>query len=119
METTEPDTIDLLLRNKVNEADIESNNGGRGFARVIENASRIPINMFNQSTNKEARIISQSAVVNRQIVFPVGWEQRWPEFYTHVTHFKKLFRANKHDDAADTLTGIIEMNIESDQIIGW
>lgn len=119
METTEPETIDLLLRNKVNEADIESNNGGRGFARVIETASRIPINMFNQSTNKEARIISQSAVVNRQIVFPVGWEQRWPEFYTHVTHFKKLFRANKHDDAADTLTGIIEMNIEDEQVIGW
>jgi hypothetical protein len=33
--------------------------------------------------------------------------------------FKKLFRANKHDDAADTLTGIIEMNIEDEQVIGW
>lgn len=109
MEVTEPATIDLLNRGKVNEARIESNNGGRGFARVVRNgATRTEVEWFHQSKNKEARIFSQSATVNRRIVFPVNWHIRWPEFYKAVTKYKKHFKTNKFDDAPDVLTGIVE-----------
>ena len=121
MEVTEPLTAGRLLKNKVKVSDIESNNGGRGFARNVAsicnpNAGIIlcQINWFHQSQNKESRIITNSASVKQRIVFPDDWHIRWPEFYNHVTNFKKKFSANQTDDPEDTLTGIIErMNLDN------
>ena len=110
MEITEPLTAKMLNKHKVNKSKIESNNGGRGFARNVEKLVEKGVNIFwfHQSANKEARIYSNSASVNNEIVFPDDWHIRWPLFYKHVTKYKKVFKANKFDDAQDTLTGIIE-----------
>jgi predicted phage terminase large subunit-like protein len=108
MEKTEPLTIDLLNKNNVNISLVESNNGGRGFARIVQAATRTNVKWFHQSSNKEARIFSNSASVSSKIVFPKDWFLRWTPFYNDVTKYKKLFKANKFDDAPDTLTGIIE-----------
>lgn len=108
MEVTEPMTIDLLNRGKVNESKIESNNGGRGFARVVEKGVSCHVEWFHQGNNKEARIFSNNATVSKTIVFPSNWHIRWPEFYSAVTKYKKLFKANKFDDGPDVLTGIVE-----------
>ncbi len=108
MEKTEPETIDLLNRNNVNISRVESNNGGRGFARVVQKGVNCYVDWFHQSNNKEARIFSNSATVNNRVVMPKDWFLRWPDFYNDVTKYKKLFKANKFDDAPDTLTGIIE-----------
>lgn len=109
MEKTEPATINLLKSNEVNSSRIESNNGGRGFARVVEKGvNKTVINWFHQGKNKEARIFSNSATVTKTLVFPDDWHIRWPVFYKHVTKYKKNFQANKFDDAPDTMTGIIE-----------
>jgi predicted phage terminase large subunit-like protein len=112
MEITERDTTHFLIRNNVNIADIESNNAGRSFARVVEQLTpqSVTVQTFVQSGNKESRIFSQSAQVNNCLVFPHAWSIDHAEFYDHVTRFKKMFKANKHDDAPDTMTGIIEMN---------
>jgi len=110
METTEEKTIDLLNKNKVNQADVESNNGGRSFARVVQKGVNTVVKWFHQGNNKEARIFSNSASVNNTIVFPSDWHIKHPTFYDHVTKYKKLFSANKFDDTADTLTGIVEKN---------
>lgn len=114
MEVTEPQVANLLVRNKVKHSDIESNSGGRGFARKIYDLTngKVPIRSFHQSGNKESRIISNAATVMQKIVMPEDWHIRWPEFYTHVTRFKRNFKANKHDDAPDVLTGIIEKSDE-------
>lgn len=109
MEITEPKTIELLKRNLVDEANIESNNGGRGFARVVDKGCNTVVKWFHQSSNKEARIFSNSATVNNRIVMPSDWFLRWPKFYNDITKYKKLFKANKFDDAPDTLTGITEI----------
>jgi len=118
MEVTEPLVSGMMDRNKVRESDIESNNGGRGFARKIDEltSDTCYIRWFHQSDNKEARIISNAATVKEKIIFPQGWHIRWPEFYNHVVKFKRVFSANKHDDAPDTLTGIIEKNIVSTEL---
>ena len=108
MESTELKTIDLINNNGVNWCDIESNNGGRGFARIVASGTKAEINPFHQSKNKEARIYSNSATVNNLIVFPSNWHIQWSEFYDHLTKYKKLFKANKTDDIADTITGIVE-----------
>ena len=113
MEVTEPQTAALLKRGKVNESWVESNNGGRGFARNVirflkKMSGKTIVNWFHQSNNKEARIFAESASVNNEIVFPDDWHIRWPEFYQHVTTYKKIFKENKFDDGPDVLTGIVE-----------
>lgn len=110
MEDTEPMTIDQFNRNKVKVANIESNNGGRGFARVVDKgAVSTNVKWFHQGSNKEARIFSNSATVNSRIVMPKDWFLRWPKFYSDLVKYKKLFKANKFDDGPDTLTGIVEI----------
>lgn len=110
MEKTEPLTASMLRNGKVNKAMIESNNGGRGFARNVKKSGigNTVVEWFHQSHNKEARIFSESASVNEQIVFPDDWHIRWPEFYQHISTYKKIFKDNKFDDGPDVLTGIIE-----------
>lgn len=110
MDETEPLIISLLERNQVNEADFESNNGGRYFAKKIDDQTRCKISWFHQGKNKEARIISNSATVNSDIIFPKGWHIRFPELFDHLTGFKKMFKSNKQDGGPDVLTGIIEKN---------
>lgn len=110
MEKTEPAVIKMLNDNNVNESLIESNNGGRSFARVVKAGVKegVNVNWFHQGLNKESRIYSQSAEVNRMMIFPDDWHIRWPEFYKHITKFKKDFSTNKHNDGADALTGCKE-----------
>ena len=110
MEITEGLTADFITDGNINLVDIESNNGGRGFARVIDSLTppNTSINWYHQSDNKESRIFSNSATVTNRIVFPERWSIDYPEFYDHITNFKKLFKANKFDDCADTITGIVE-----------
>ena len=114
MEITEEKTASMLNEDKVNIAKIESNNGGRGFARNIDrilkekhNSNRTVIKWFHQSQNKKARILSNSSWVQEHIYFPVSWADRWAEFYRDVTSYQKEGK-NKNDDAPDVLSGIAE-----------
>ena len=112
MEITEGLVGEMLLRNNTRTALIESNNGGRGFARAVQKFAReCRIEWFHQSGNKEARILSNSATVLHTVRMPKGWNLRWAEFFSHITTYRRLFRANRHDDAADALTGVVEREI--------
>ena len=114
MEITEPAVAKMLFDDKVNEADIESNNGGRGFARNVEtlllqkfNSNRCIINTFYQSKNKQSRILSNSTWVMNHIYFPVNWADRFPDYYDSMIRYQKEGK-NAHDDAQDATTGIAE-----------
>ena len=113
MEVTEPQVAALLAKDRVTIANIESNNGGRGFARNVERQSRImgnnetEIKWFHQSGNKEVRIFTRSAEVMNLTYMPEGWEVLFPEFYAEIKSFRK-FGKNAHDDGADALTGTVE-----------
>ena len=109
MELTEGACANMLLRNDCKFANIESNNGGRGFARAVQRlAPSVRVDWFHQSGNKEARIITNAPSVMQRVKFPADWPIRWPSFHQHLVTFKRIFRANTHDDCADALTGIIE-----------
>lgn len=114
MEITEPATAKILMDNNIKEADIESNNGGRGFARAVDkhllekyNSNRCKVRWFHQTQNKRARILSNATWVMEHIYFPVNWADRWPEFYKAITTYQKEGK-NKHDDGPDVLTGVAE-----------
>ncbi len=115
MEVTEGAVAEMLCRNDTRTAMIESNNGGRGFARAVQRAAPLArVEWFHQSGNKEARILSNSATVLHTVRVPHGWHLRWPELYAHLTTYRRLFRANRWHDAADALTGVVEREVSGD-----
>ena len=114
METTEPAVADLLFRDEVNEAVIESNNGGRGFARNVErllkekhNTNKTIITSQPQTHNKESRILASSAWVQNHVYMPFGWKNRFPKFYQQVMSYQRKGK-NAHDDSVDVLAAIYE-----------
>lgn len=114
MEETERLVAAMLTAEDTRTAYVESNNGGRGFARALQRlAPRIRVEWFHQSGNKEARILSNSATVLHNVRMPEDWHLRWPQFFADITTFRRLVRANRHDDCADALTGIVEREVSS------
>lgn len=114
MESSERLVSEMLRRNDTRRSTIESNNGGRGFARAIQRlVPSVRIEWFHQSGNKEARILSNSATALHMIRMPKTWHKLWPEFYSHLTTYRRLFRSNRHDDAADAITGVVEREVGS------
>lgn len=114
MEITEPQTAKLLFEGKVNVSDIESNSGGRGFARAVErllqtnhHSNFTRVEPFHQSKNKEARILSNATWLMDHVYFPMDWRYKWPEYYKAMTEYQREGK-NKHDDAPDATTGIAE-----------
>lgn len=118
MEKTEVMLAKMLTENSITECLIESNNGGRQFARNVKRITRATlhnfktaINTFTQTKNKAARIFSNSALVNSDVAFPENWDKKWREFYNSITTYRKdNKRRAAHDDAPDALTGAVEMH---------
>ena len=120
MELTERMVADMIVANDTRRAWVESNNGGRGFARALQRLlPAVRIEWFHQNGNKEARVLSNSATVLHNIRMPRDWHRLWPELYAHLTTFRRRFRANRHDDAADALTGIVEHEVTSASSGRW
>lgn len=122
MEVTENEVVRSTNDHQPEVAFIESNNGGRGFARNVERLCRAQGNLvtsfdwFHQSENKRARILSNATSVVNGIVFPAGWQARWPKLYADL---RSMSRVSKwaHDDAADALTGIVEKSLSVDNYV--
>lgn len=114
MEVTEPAAAKLLKQHKADEARIESNNGGSGFARSVRRImeeelgwSWTNVKWFHQEKNKQARILSNASWVQNHIYFPVNWHLRWPEYYDAMKRYQREGK-NAHDDAQDATTGVVE-----------
>lgn len=110
-EVTSVTVPEMINRCGTQKAWIESNNGGAGFEKLIRKKIKAISEPFYQGANKESRIITNSASVNAQIIMPLGWEERFPKVYEHVTGFLRDFPANEHDDPEDGLTGIYEKEL--------
>lgn len=115
MEVTEPATAEMLFNHSVGTAKIESNSGGRGFARNVERelwqkykTKGISVKWFHQSKNKKARILTNATRVMKCVVFPKDWGTRWPDYYRAMNDYKAE-GTNAHDDAPDATTGLAEM----------
>lgn len=114
MEVTEKEVARRYTVYGTREALIESNNGGRGFARNVINFlkslfknKKCIVTWFHQSKNKKTRIIVNSSNVMEQVIMPEGWEKKYPEFATAIKKYQRKGK-NEHDDAEDALTGLVE-----------
>lgn len=114
MEITEPETARRLHLAGVRECLIESNNGGRGFARnVIQHlkalrAYKCSVSWFFQSKKKKTRILTNATNVMDQLIMPEDWEKRWPRYARDMKKYQRKGK-NEHDDAQDATTGFVEM----------
>ncbi|MCD3254375.1 phage terminase large subunit [Clostridium botulinum] len=114
MEITEGLVSDLLYRNKVNVCIVESNNGGKGFARRLQDlqiekykTNHTVIKWKSQTSNKRTRILMASAWIEENVFFPINIKDKFEEFWEHILTFSKDGK-NKHDDAEDCLTALAE-----------
>lgn len=114
MEVTEDMVAKAHTEYKVNRARIESNNGGRGFARNVQRIAQDKYEnrithfiTFTQTKNKNTRILTGSTGVMNNVLFPVGWENKWREYWRDMTRYQRAGK-NAHDDAQDATTGIYE-----------
>ena len=113
MEITEKEVAKRLIEFKVNVALIESNNGGRGFARSVERimketgSNKCKVTWFHQSNNKQARILSNSTWVMEHIYYPSNWRSKFSEYYSSMIKYQRE-GSNRHDDAQDATTGVAE-----------
>lgn len=114
MEITEGEVAKRLYEYQVNKAYIESNSGGRGFGRSVERILREKyhwyktyIDLFTQTRNKKARILSSATWCQNNIKFPIGWEVNYGDFYGDVMGYQKEGKM-AHDDAEDCLAGLYD-----------
>lgn len=117
MEVTEGLVAAQLYQHQVSLAKIESNNGGKGFARAVKRilkekygSNRTKVKWFHQSQNKIARILSNSTWVMDHIYFPTNWKDKWTDYYEDMNKYQREGK-NAHDDGPDATTGVAE-NIE-------
>lgn len=113
MEITEPAQAKMMTKDNVGYCKIESNNGGRGYARNVQqeliklNNRHTTVDWFHNSENKIARILSNATGVMTNIFMPEDWATRFPEYYKEMNSYQREGK-NKHDDAPDCTTGVYE-----------
>lgn len=113
MEITEKETARILTITGTKECLIESNNGGRGFARNVEkelkvlNNKKCVITWFHQSKNKRSRILVNASNVTQQLIMPENWKKKYKDYYEAMKTYQRKGK-NKHDDAPDATTGLVE-----------
>lgn len=114
MEETEPAVAKMLYEYGVNKSKIESNNGGKGFARSIKrilseeyNSNKTRVKWFHQSENKVARILSNATWIMDHVYYPKNWKDRWRDYHDAMVKYQREGK-NAHDDAPDATTGIAE-----------
>lgn len=121
VEYTEQAMAQMICKQKVKNCIVESNNGGRIFMRNVERITREYGNnktffrAYTQTKNKQVKIYNYSNEVNNLIVFPTGWERKWPEFARDVKSFRKEGR-NLNDDAPDVLSEMVIHKGESNNM---
>lgn len=112
-ETTEPKVARMLTADGVTEAEFESNNGGKGYARNIERELqklqnfKTVVKWTPQNSNKEARILASSSWVSKNVYMPPNWTSKYPEFAAEVLSYVAGGK-NAFDDGVDTLATLYE-----------
>lgn len=105
-EVTQVTVPAMVNRNGSQKVFVESNSGGSQFAKAISPKMKAMVEPYFQQSNKESKIITNSANVNNSLIFPLGWETRYEKFYKQVNGFLRNFSSNTHDDAPDCMTEI-------------
>lgn len=118
-----PKVIEKLLAHSFDTVVFESNQGGQEFFESIEELIGDQLEsrdteFYSQYTsiNKEIRILVRTGEIKATCWFLVDNEQtpEYNEFFNQLTNYGKL--RSKHDDAPDSLAGLLGILSESNEI---
>ena len=119
-EITEPLTLGALDNWKVQRFRIESNAGGRLYAKSIREKAKgfTAIEAVPSSTNKETRILTASGQIKQRVHFRQDYAhgRDYEKFYDHFTSYT-IRGPNEHDDAPDAVTMLI--TTAADNMLSW
>jgi predicted phage terminase large subunit-like protein len=107
VEVTEHLLTGSLKVNKVDMMRFESNNGGKIFAENIAENVETEITWKTTTTNKETRILVDSAWIKNHIVFrkDILEGSEYSKFMDQLlSYIKGIGNKNQHDDAVDSLS---------------
>jgi len=113
IEYTEPKVAYQLISHNVDRCVVESNAGGRAFAKNLKDLVRGRCNTTIEdkptTINKETRILMKSGQVRQSFYFKEDYENgsEYDQFMRQLTSYVKAGK-NKHDDAADGVTMLAE-----------
>jgi predicted phage terminase large subunit-like protein len=106
-----PDLVERIVVGKLNGAEVEGNSAWILFGKDLRTKvqARYPsceIRVIKNTTNKQTRIIAQSAFIKHHMYFPEDYE-RHPQFKAFINWLTKYMRQgeNKIDDPPDSLAG--------------
>ncbi|MCI8442557.1 MAG: phage terminase large subunit [Provencibacterium sp.] len=120
VEVTEPLTIGMLQQWPVSRFRVESNNGGRLFAKGIREkySGMAYIEDIPTTSNKETRILTASGQIKEHIHFrnDVTSDSDYQRFLDHLAGYT-IQGPNEHDDAPDAATMLIEA--VNEQVSDW
>lgn len=115
VEVTEPLVAGKIIEHKIEKCDVESNNGGKGFKRNVENIVNesdhyCHITDTTTTKNKHTRILMKAGYVKKHFHFredmPEGSE--YSEYIKQILQYPKNGKV-KHDDAIDSTVGLAEL----------
>jgi predicted phage terminase large subunit-like protein len=110
-EITEPETVLMAQKYKLNYAEFEGNSGwvimGKNLRR--EFGEKLPycgFRIIKNTTNKETRILAASAFVKYKMYFRSDYKslRQYNNFMLNITGYLRE-GGNKHDDGADSIAG--------------
>lgn len=104
-DVTLPICAGMLERWGVSYCRVESNNMGAMFSRHLQRMTKTKILMVNNTTNKDTRIIMQSAFLQNSVKYVKRDSQDCSLFIESVMSYSKDGK-NKNDDAPDCLAGL-------------
>lgn len=116
-EVTKPLVANMCVRHKVARLDVELNNGGEYYAEGVDELVKklggsASIRTFFTSTNKIARIVTESDFVKKHFVFLSPKSNTTPreykEFLRNMFGFTITGKA-KHDDAPDAISFLSQL----------
>ncbi|MGM0409211.1 MAG: phage terminase large subunit [Bacillota bacterium] len=125
VEISEPLVVQSIINNDIEDVTIESNNGGRIFAKDIKELLHqsnyyCNVNSRAETRNKETRILMQSGFIKENFYFRKDYEEGSPydKFMQQFLTYSKAGK-NKHDDAPDSLTGLADRVRNKKSRITW
>lgn len=113
IEITEPLVAQMIINNYCDKAVVESNSGGKSFGKnvkdLIRDKSRCSVKYKANTQNKETRILMKSGEIKEFVYFRNDYTlgSDYDKFIRQLTGYVKMGK-NKHDDAADAITGLAE-----------
>ena len=103
---TIPLCAEKLITNKVSHCRIETNSMGAMFLKSLRKLNLTShIIGINNSTNKQTRILMNSAIVINRMLFKENPTKEYAYFMNNLANYSKEGKS-KHDDAPDCITGL-------------